>query len=118
MVKVQTLRKRSDFLWLKEHGARAHAQGFVLQWAVREGFEGCHVGFTASTKGVGNSVARNRARRRLRAALDKALRLNPAVCAPQGLWLNIVAKKAVLEMDFAYLEKDMHKTLAEAGVAW
>nr|WP_246237277.1 ribonuclease P protein component [Halovulum dunhuangense] len=64
---LSVLRKRADFL----AAARARRQatpGFVLQ-ARRRGVEepatGIRVGFTCSKK-VGNSVARNRAKRRLR----------------------------------------------------
>jgi ribonuclease P protein component len=66
---VSTLVRRADFL----AAARARRQarpGLVLQGRLRspeERAEGIRVGFTCSKK-VGNAVARNRARRRLRAA--------------------------------------------------
>lgn len=113
MVTVATLRKRTDFVFLKEHGLRVSTQGFVVQYAVQEGECGVCVGYTASTKGVGNAVKRNRAKRRLRACFDKVVRLNPNAELPEGLWLNFVARRAVLEIDFKYLEKDMGKAMAE-----
>lgn len=67
-VAVSTLRKRPDFL----RAARALRQsrpGFTLQARERgpdEAAEGVRVGYTCSKK-VGNAVARNRAKRRLRA---------------------------------------------------
>jgi ribonuclease P protein component len=66
---MTTLLKRGDFL----AAARARRQGrpgFMLQARRRgpgEAAEGIRVGYTCSKK-VGNAVARNRAKRRLRAA--------------------------------------------------
>lgn len=116
MVAVTTLRKRSDFVHLREQGARVATQAFTLQWCMKVGEAGVHVGFTASTKAIGNAVRRNRAKRRLRACFDKVVRLNKDVSAPEGLWLNWVAKAAVLELDFRYLEKDMRKALQSIGI--
>ncbi|MFZ2587013.1 MAG: ribonuclease P protein component [Alphaproteobacteria bacterium] len=116
MIRVSTLKKRSDFVYLREHGQRVAAQGFTVQWAVKEGEAGVSVGFTASTKAIGNAVKRNRAKRRLRACFDKVVRLNSACEAPQGLWVVWVANAAILTLDFKYVEKDMRKVLVAAGV--
>lgn len=72
---VEVLRRRADFL--RAARARRHAApGFVLQARRREPDEPdgglIRVGFTCSKK-VGNSVARNRARRRLREIARQAL---------------------------------------------
>ncbi|MFN3955713.1 MAG: ribonuclease P protein component [Pararhodobacter sp.] len=71
---LAVLRKRADFL----HAARARRQGapaFLLQARQRgtdEAATGIRVGFTCSRK-VGNAVARNRAKRRLRAIAREVL---------------------------------------------
>ena len=66
---MEVLKKRADFLACAR-ARKAPAPAFVLQARRRSAEEapdaGIRVGFTASKK-VGNSVARNRAKRRLRA---------------------------------------------------
>jgi len=67
-VVVSTLRKRPDFL-RAARAARQSRPGFTLQARERRPDEpatGLRVGYTCSKK-VGNAVARNRAKRRLRA---------------------------------------------------
>lgn len=64
--RLSTLTKRADFL-RAARAPRVAMPGFVLQMRVRKPQEadGIRVGFTCSKK-VGNAVARNRAKRRLR----------------------------------------------------
>lgn len=112
---LRRMLKRADFLKVKAEGQRASTQGFVLQYLPTPAEPGLCVGYTASIAAVGNAVARNKARRRLKAAFDAACRLNPNARA-QGLWLVFIAKKPVLELGYAYLLKDMQKALATAGV--
>jgi ribonuclease P protein component len=61
---LERLRKRADFLKCAQ-ARRANAPGLLLQGRDRGEGEVSRVGFTCSKK-VGNSVARNRAKRRLR----------------------------------------------------
>ena len=73
------LKRRADFLRLSRRGRKKVTPGFVLQAnrtptdaaAGREG-PAMRVGFTVSRK-VGKAVARNRAKRRLRAIAREAL---------------------------------------------
>ncbi len=70
------LKKRPDFLRVAR-GQRSHHDGFILQARERSPADtgAPRIGFTTSRK-VGNAVARNRARRRLRAicrAVDATL---------------------------------------------
>ena len=73
--RLDVLRKRSDFL----AAARAKRQGtatMMVQGRDRRDGDPCvRVGFTCSKK-VGNAVARNRAKRRLRAVAREVLAAN------------------------------------------
>ncbi len=69
---------------------------------------GKHVGFTASKK-VGNAVARNFAKRRLRAAF---VALSDRLA--EGTYI-FVAKKAILEAPFPQVEKDLRYALRKLG---
>ncbi|MEL6641967.1 MAG: ribonuclease P protein component [Pseudomonadota bacterium] len=71
---VSVLKKRGEFLRCAR-GRRAGTPGFHLQGRARspnEGVTGIRIGFTCSKK-VGNAVARNRAKRRLRALAHDVL---------------------------------------------
>jgi ribonuclease P protein component len=73
-VRLTRLKNRGDFLRVAATRARAARPGLVLQTAPQPdaGDAPPRVGYTAS-KRVGNAVARNRAKRRLRAAADATL---------------------------------------------
>jgi len=76
-----------------------------------EGEDETRIGYTASRK-VGPSVARNRARRRLRAAVAKILPLH----ARPGYDLVLIARKGTLTRPFAKLLGDLEASLKKLGV--
>jgi ribonuclease P protein component len=64
------------------------------------------VGFTASRK-VGNAVARNRAKRRLRALVDRVM---PEAAAPHHDYV-LIGRTETLSRDFATMERDLRHAL-------
>lgn len=63
-LRLEVLKKRGDFV-AASHARRQGTAGIHLQGRNRDDDGGMRVGFTCSKK-VGNAVARNRAKRRLR----------------------------------------------------
>ncbi len=66
------------------------------------------VGFTASRK-IGGAVARNRAKRRLRAAAGSTM---PGRALP-GVDYVLVARSAVLTCGFSHVEAELRSAMAE-----
>lgn len=104
---MHILKKRSDFLKAAK-GLKYVSRGFVLQSIKHhENVEqAIRVGFTASKK-VGNAVKRNRAKRRLRElARNIALKY-----ANDGFDYVFIARKNILDMNYATLEQDVAKAI-------
>jgi|SRR5690625_3623961 len=127
MLRLGRLKRRPEFLRVASKGRKAATPGVVLQALKRRGSpvaqaqeagaleneaarpEGCgsvRVGFTASRK-VGNAVERNRARRRLRAAVDQ---LFPAAAQP-GWDYVLVARRGTLQRPWLDLLEDLRLAL-------
>ena len=96
------LKRRREFLAVAGTRCRWATAAFVLQAGPRAG-----IGFTASRR-IGNAVARNRARRRLRAA---ARALLPGAAKP-GYDYVIVARPAILTCPFEALLTDLANAFA------
>jgi ribonuclease P protein component len=105
------LRKRSDFLDAAR-ARRASTPGFTLQARARAGDEpdghAIRVGFTCSRK-VGNAVARNRAKRRLREAARLTL---PRLGRPGWDYVLIGRPEATASRPFDALLADLEGALA------
>lgn len=106
-VALEHLKRRADFL----RTAQARRQGagsFLLQGRARgDGSEAVRVGFTASRK-VGNAVARNRAKRRLR-ALARAVLAGEA--RPGWDYVLVARPEATIARGFADLVADLRGAL-------
>jgi ribonuclease P protein component len=118
---IDRLKKRSEFLAVAAANRRWAMPGLVLQAKpsptpqdrtdrqdaeAASGAVPLRVGFTA-TKKVGNAVKRNRARRRLRAAVDDVLRGADV----SGADLVVVARQGTIERPYADLKNDLRAAL-------
>ncbi len=111
--KPETLKKRRDFL-AAARARRAHAASMIVQGRRRRGGEptapeAVRVGYTCSKK-VGNAVARNRAKRRLRAAAADAL---PRLGRPGWDYVLIGRAEVTAARPFPDLIRDLEKALAK-----
>lgn len=107
----KTLKKRADFLRLAR-GKKIARPGFILQAAMGMPGEQLRAGYTA-TKKLGNAVARNRARRRLK----EAARLTFAGRALEGLELVLVCRRETAALPFTMLRNNLAAALAEVPAA-
>jgi ribonuclease P protein component len=100
------LKRRQDFLGVAASGLKRATPGCVVQ-ARPAITDDVRIGFTASRK-VGIAVARNRAKRRLRAAVDRVL---PSL-ALKGWDFVLIARTDTLSRDFAVMADDLTRALA------
>ena len=116
---IDRLKKRSEFLAVAAANRRWTMPGLVLQARATpqdktdtsdaecaDGVSHLRVGFTA-TKKIGNAVKRNRARRRLRAAVDDVLRGTHV----SGADLVVVARQGTIERPYDDLKDDLRAAL-------
>lgn len=105
---VSVLRKRADFLKAAS-ARRMHCPAFLLQARQRRPgeAEGLRVGFTCSKK-VGNAVARNRAKRRLREIARLVL---PLEGRPGWDYVLVGRKDETATRDFALMQDDLVRAL-------
>lgn len=105
---MDRIRHRRDFL-AANRGARIVTPAFILLVAPNDAGQP-RVGFTVSRK-VGNAVARNRARRRLRAMAAQAI----GQCAVPGADHVFIARAMPDERPFAALLADAEAAMAKAA---
>mgnify|MGYP001827895650 CR=1 FL=1 len=106
---LTVLKKRADFV-AAARARRVSTPAFSLQWRAREDDDGKRVGFTCSKK-VGNAVARNRAKRRLREAARLILPQN----GKDGFDYVLIGRKdTTAARDFDALCSDLRKALTKA----
>ena len=128
---IDRLKKRSEFLAVAAANRRWTTPGLVLQARsdltqqdktdtpdaqTVSGAAVLRVGFTA-TKKIGNAVKRNRARRRLRAAVDDVLRGQTNVLpGPSGTDLVVVARQGTIERPYGDLKNDLKAALKKLRI--
>jgi ribonuclease P protein component len=105
---MDRLKKRSDFL-RAARGIRRVTPGLTLEICANPGSGAVRIGFTASRK-IGNAVARNRAKRRLRAAAAQIL----ATAGRAGTDYVLVARQGTVTRPFESLTADLAQALGAA----
>jgi ribonuclease P protein component len=117
---IPRLQRRAEFLRVAGSGRKWAAPGLVLQVLRRDAepesppatdLPPVRIGFTASRK-VGIAVARNRARRRLRAAAGEVM---PNHATP-GHDYVVIARGATLTRPYPALVEDLKTALRRLGV--
>ncbi|OYU48413.1 MAG: ribonuclease P protein component [Rhizobiales bacterium PAR1] len=112
--RLETIKKRSAFK-AASNGPRFSTPAFTMlrRPMAPEEASSLRFGFTV-TKKVGNSVERNRIRRRLR----EAVRANAGQLPSTPMDLVLLARRAAISLDFASLVADIQRaasTLASRG---
>ncbi len=100
--KEKRLRKTRDFALLSQKGRVVYGPFFTLRF--RQSEEATKIGFVASTKIFKRAADRNRAKRRMRAAL-RALE----VSWPRNVDLLFIAKREVITVQFEEIKTQVLK---------
>lgn len=103
-IKLDTLKKRSDFLRVASTRKKWVTPAMVIQISDSLCDDGdiIQIGYTASKK-VGNAVARSRAKRRLREVAKKVL----IGCGSQKHAYVLIARQEILSCSFDQLIRDL-----------
>ena len=103
-LKLETLKKRSDFLRVASTRKKWITPAMVIQIseAINDDDSKIEVGFTASKK-VGNAVARSRAKRRMREVAKKVL----IGCGSEKHAYVLIARQEILVCSFYQLIRDL-----------
>ena len=102
---LQTLTRRGEFKHVFEQGRKFPSHHLIL-YVHSNGLEQSRLGFVVSRK-VGNAVARNRVKRRLREIFRKLLAESPLCCD-----IVVVARSTAAEAEFLDLDRSICRVFA------
>ena len=114
-MKLNTIKKRSQFVELQQKGSRVSTKGVVVEYMPlidTELNELSHYGFTVSGK-VGSAVYRNKAKRKLKEAVRILLKSSPKLFNDNYRY-NFIGRFSTIERDFDDLIKDIKYALHQA----
>ena len=103
-----TMRRRADFLAAAQ-ARRQGMPGFLLQARDRGDMDAPRIGYTCSKK-IGNAVARNRAKRRLRALARQVL---PGAARPGWDYVLVGRPGATIDRNFADMAAELARAIAK-----
>ena len=103
------MKKNKEFGFVYRRGKTAPMHDFTLIYA-KSRYGGVRAGFSVSKK-VGNSVERNRARRRLKEALRKLLSETKG-----NYCIVFVARRCIVDAEFLNLVSQMRNALKKACI--
>lgn len=103
------LRKRSEFLRLKDSAQKFASRGILVVWRANN-LAHARLGVTVSKK-IGCAVTRNRVKRFVRETFRNNWLLLPAVD------LNVIARSEAATMDFHDLKQELLKAFRHIGVS-
>ena len=109
MDKENKIKKRKQFNFIFNNGNAVHSKTLTLVFTKSKN-KTYKVGFSASKK-IGNSVARNRARRRMREAARKNDQF-----FDKNLCYIFVAKEAINNAEFENIVQDIHFLINKANL--
>lgn len=111
-MKLNTIKKRSEFLDLQKKGSRVSTKGVVVEFMPivdKELNELSHYGFTVSGK-IGSAVYRNKAKRKLKEAVRVLLKTSPRLFK-ENYRYNFIGRFSTIERDFEDIIKDIKYAL-------
>ena len=110
-MKLVTLKKRRDFVLSNKHGQKIYNKNFILQKYCNPNISDQELmfGFTA-TKRIGNSVKRNRAKRRMRALVSSLLK-EDNILFKQKYSYVLIAKQSILKASFFEMHNQLKQSL-------
>ena len=107
-LKINTIKKRSTFIFVKEKGRFVRSNSFNIQMLKDTSLQDMiKVGYTA-TKRLGNAVKRNKAKRLMRELTRKVLPKYGKI----NFYYVLIAKISIFETSFIELEKELKKIIS------